>query len=90
MLPDVCIVDDVYRPPVVPLQPSLQTPTPSAPAALRPISDADETIPKRRSFGDEYLLSCRQSNTVRRLAQLDLLPGHVTQPLPVSGDARNV
>ena len=84
MLPDVCIIDDVYRPPV----PLPQTCSASAPPhgdSVRP-DDADETIPKRRSFTNEYLLSCRQSNTVRRLADLDLLPPrHVTAgPLPVS------
>jgi len=87
MLPDVCIIDDVYRPPV-PLPQTSHAPALSphvdCPPPTRP--DDDETIPKRRSFSNEYLLSCRQSNTVRRLADLDLLPPrHVTVgPLPVS------
>jgi len=91
----MCIVDDMYRPPV-PLPHSVNAPitvphinvtgaldcTPGvSPGAPAQPDDADETIPKRRSFSDEYLLSCRQSNTVRRLADLDLLPlppRHVT------------
>ena len=98
MLPEVCIIDDMYRPPV-PHSHNANAPVPPrininvinsggevTPAPPPPIDDSDETIPKRRSFSDEFLLSCRQSNTVRRLADLDLLPpGHVTVgPLPVS------
>jgi len=93
MLPEVCIIDDVYRPPV-PLPHNLNAPVPpinisntaSDVAPATHVDDADETIPKRRSFSDEFLLSCRQSNTVRRLADLDLLPPrHVTTgPLSVS------
>ena len=113
MLPKVCVIDDMYRPPVplphniadVPPQisvsgvddsdhtsPALPSPPlPPPPPAPRRVhhhhDDADETIPKRRSFSDEFLLSCRQTNTVRRLTDLDLLPpSHVTDtdPLPVS------
>ena len=61
----------------------ISPPLPPPPPLL---DDTDQTIPKRRSFSDEFLLSCRQSNTVRRLADLDLIPPrHVTAgPLPVS------
>jgi len=104
MLPEVCVIDDVYRPPVPASHSALSAPAPSytgvnsviscsdssappPPPPPQPV-DADETIPKRRSFADEFLLSCRQSNTVRRLAELDLLPPphHVTAvgQLPVS------
>jgi len=92
MLPEVCIIDDVYRPPVplphnvgAPVPPQISVSGSDGTPASR-VDDADETIPKRRSFSDEYLLSCRQSNTVRRLADLDLLPPRhaTTGPLPVS------
>jgi len=94
MLPEVCIIDDVYRPPVPVSHTCIGTPVPPlinvsdgvSPSTPRRVDDADETIPKRRSFSNEYLLSCRQFNTVRRLADLDLLPPHhvITGPLPVS------
>jgi len=102
MLPDVCIIDDVYRPPVpvthtqsAPVGPVVGDNSGApAPTTATPL-DYEETIPKRRSFSDEYLLSCRQSNTVRRLADLDLIPPppprHPTTadrpfPLPVCSD----
>ena len=88
MLPDVCIIDDVYRPPVpLPQTCSQTTTTQTVCGTSSGAADSDETIPKRRSFTNEYLLACRQSNTVRRLADLDLLPPrHVTSvaPVPVS------
>jgi len=81
MLPDVCIVDDMYRPPVpLPLNvapatvpPHISISSSAGDITATHVDDSDETIPKRRSFSDQYLLSCRQSNTVRRLADLDLL-----------------
>jgi len=98
MLPEVCTIDDVYRPPVplphnvggAPAPPQINvsdSDSTSTPASAPPrADDSDETIPKRRSFSDEFLLSCRQSNTVRRLADLDLLPPRhaPTGPLSVS------
>ena len=68
MLPDVCIIDDVYRPPVVPLQPTSQTAAGVAPAAASARSarhcpdDDDETLVKRRSFTNEY--SARRDDLV--------------------------
>jgi len=68
MLPDVCIIDDVYRPPVpvthtqsAPVGPVVGDNSGApAPTTATPL-DYEETIPKRRSFSDEYLLSCRRS-----------------------------
>ena len=83
----------MYRPPVphphnsvapVPPHISINDSSDGTPPAPRRLDDSDETIPKRRSFSDEFLLSCRQSNTVRRLSELDLLPPHHADSGPLS------
>lgn len=77
MLPELCLIDDLYQPPVPHLcRQAAATPRHrSLPQQYHTTPhDSDETLIKRRSFGDQFIMSCRQLNTFRRLVELDLVP----------------